>query len=213
MKVHITTITLIISFIGLSSSINAEWWDGWDNANSSAQGYGTAQGNMNSSGNAAGDYRGTGQGWGTGTGGADGNVDFALNFKGKGRTNMDATGNLEGHSQASGNAAENGLEQGNTSGNFQGNGYAQSDNLNYGAFPSSAYQGYGSNLPWGDVGASSNTYQLQTPPASLNNNINSYQQNIQQMQAHLETLRQQYEAYAKLIEQQKRAQIKFQSNR
>ena len=109
------------ALIALSGAASAEFFNGFDN--------GTAAGNTASNGTGSTAANGTGysngngdvNGFGRGKGDADGEVDFSLNFKGKGKTNMDTDMAANGKGNGDWYAAGNGYGTGEQSRNFAGN--------------------------------------------------------------------------------------------
>lgn len=123
MKRNIILFSTVI--ITLSTTASADWWDGWNNTNSSANTHGNSKSityeNIRGSGAGAGKTNN----WGTGNGEVNASVGFRMNFKGKGRAKMDTK-----------TAADSAT---NTSANIQGNATSNTQNTGYLA-------GYGTGL-------------------------------------------------------------------
>ncbi len=109
------------ALLALSTTASADWLDGFNNGNGSGNaagnGAGSTQGNATTKGNAA----GKGNGWAAGKGDADGEVDFSINFKGKGRSNMDSKMQAAGDTQGAGDMKNSGNGSATVAGNSAGN--------------------------------------------------------------------------------------------
>ena len=163
--------TVLVAF---SNSATADWFDGWNNANTQGSGTGNASGWGTGSGDGSTSGQGNVSGWGTGKGDADGEVDFSLKFKGKGRTDMDTKMSGDGQTDFAGNVIGDTTAAGNTAGNVTGQGSGSNEN------------GYSGN-PWNSRGYSggysggNNNYGYGMPQPGYSM-MPAYPQQIPQMQ-------------------------------
>ena len=114
--------------VALSNHSSADWFDGWNNADTQGSGASNASGWGTGSGDGSGSGKANASGWGAGKGDADGEVDFALKFKGKGHTNMDTKMSGEGKTDFAGNAIAENTASGNSTGQFIGSGKGSNNN-------------------------------------------------------------------------------------
>ncbi|MEE9303649.1 MAG: hypothetical protein V3U84_07665 [Thiotrichaceae bacterium] len=145
MKLKILSLSILVS---LSTNASADWFNGWNNANTQGSETGNAAGLGTGSGNSSTSGQGKVSGWSTGKGDADGEIDFSLTFKGKGRSNMDTKISANGATDFAGNAIGDTTAFGNTTGNFISSG-TNSNNSGYRGTPwnNSGYNQYSYGVP------------------------------------------------------------------
>ena len=180
----------ILSFSLLSNISYANWWNGWNNLDSNNQTNGSIQGLSTGSGNTRSTSQGSVQGWTSNTGNADSQVDFSVDFKGKGRTDLNAAGNLGANSQAATKATGSWINQANTVGNFLRRGYGTNSSSNK------------ITMPWNGINMNGLNQKpanppMNWPPMKPTAFMPPQAPNFQQMQAQMEIQRKQFEAYVK----------------